>query len=97
MGPYYVSEVKSLFGYPNIDMSCLSKHDLKELDISYNRIENVSILSGMQNLTELSLDNNLVSDLSPLKNLSALNECSAYEQGFLVREQRMPIQRVCLN
>lgn len=49
-------------------------NNLKWLNLSWNRLTDLTPLAGLKQLTELHLHNNQISDLSPLKELTQLNQ-----------------------
>ena len=62
----------SLFDNRIKDVSLTGLPNLKELDLRYNGMTDVSSLSGLANLVLLQLAFNSVSDISPLSNLTNL-------------------------
>ena len=56
--------------------------NLKSLDLSCNKISDISVLSGLSKLQTLVIDNSLVTDLSPLSALHNLRELDAHDNAI---------------
>jgi hypothetical protein len=55
--------------------------NLESLDLSQNRISDISALSGLSKLATLVLNNNTITDISPLSGLTNLRELDIHDNG----------------
>jgi hypothetical protein len=55
---------------------------LESLDVSYNQIDDISVLAGLTQLETLIINNNLITDLSPLSGLVNLTELDIHDNGL---------------